>query len=82
VNYLFSQRLPPSGQETDRAGAIIYDCVNGLKCDILRSMDNHNTNKAETAWRLAVASWLQTNGFFIVSVNGKVSPTLYPILVS
>jgi hypothetical protein len=30
VNYLFSQRLPPSGQETDRAGALIY--YSGKSC--------------------------------------------------
>jgi hypothetical protein len=60
----------------------IYDCVNSLKCDILRSMHNHRTTNAETAWRLAVAHWLQTNGFFIVSVNRKVSPTFTPVLVS
>jgi transposase InsO family protein len=36
----------------------IFDCVNSLKDAILRSMDNQDTNHAETAWRLAAAHWL------------------------
>jgi hypothetical protein len=60
----------------------IYDCVNRLKYDILRSMNDQSTNNAETAWRLAASHWLQTNGFFIVSVNGKVSPTFTTFLDS
>jgi transposase InsO family protein len=60
----------------------IYDCVNRMTCAILASMDRQEPITAETAWRLAAAYWLQANGFLLVSVNGKVSPSFTPVLDS
>lgn len=47
-----------------------YEWITNLKHDILR----HEGIKPQTAWRLAVESWLNMKGLITITINGKVSP--------
>lgn len=47
-----------------------YEWITNLKDDIL----SHEEVKPQTAWRLAVESWLNMKGLITITINGKVSP--------
>ncbi|MFI5324033.1 MAG: hypothetical protein ACHQ6U_11005 [Thermodesulfobacteriota bacterium] len=47
-----------------------YDWIIGLQSDILRE----NEVQLQTAWRIAVETWLNKKGYITITINGKVSP--------
>jgi hypothetical protein len=47
-----------------------YDWITGLQSDILRG----NEVQPQTAWRVAVETWLNKKRYITITINGKVSP--------
>ena len=47
-----------------------YDWITGLQSDILRG----NDVQPQTAWRIAVETWLSKKGYITITTNGKCHP--------
>jgi len=77
---LFSSEEKPIFSKLERRE--IYDILMGRVETILRSMDQFGKATRESAWRIAVESWLQSRGFIKVHIPKKVSPNLTPIFCS
>jgi hypothetical protein len=58
----------------------IFEWIKELSCAIMVGLGNSGKRAAEAAWRLAVESWLQLNGFIEVSRGGIVLPYFLPDL--
>jgi hypothetical protein len=58
----------------------IFDWIKDLSCAIMVQLGKPGKRAAQTAWRLAVESWLNINGFIEMSVNGEVLPIFPPNL--
>jgi hypothetical protein len=58
----------------------IFEWIKDLSCAIISQLGKPSKRAAQTAWRLAVESWLHINGFIEVSVNGEVLPIFPPNL--
>jgi transposase InsO family protein len=56
----------------------IFEWIKDLSCAIMVGLGNSSKRAAQAAWRLAVESWLQLNGFIQVSRDGKVLPYFLP----
>jgi hypothetical protein len=57
----------------------IFEWIKNLSCAIMVGLGKSSRRAAEAAWRTAVESWLQLNGFIQVSRNGKVLPYFLPL---
>lgn len=60
----------------------VYDWTKALAGDILTRIEDFSQSAVETAWRIAVETWLRRNGFISVIINGKVLPYFPPNSVS
>lgn len=58
----------------------IYDCVTGKTERILSEMNRRGQAQRESAWRIAMESWLRSEGFIKVHINQKCHPILHPFL--
>jgi hypothetical protein len=58
----------------------IYDLIISYAERILSQMRDRSRKSIDSAWRTAVETWLRWKGYITVSINGKVLPTLNPIL--
>jgi hypothetical protein len=56
----------------------IFKWIEQLSFAIMVGLGKSTTRAAEAAWRTAVESWLQLNGFIEVSMDGKVLPISLP----
>jgi hypothetical protein len=56
----------------------IYEWTIWLTGDILNGAAGNGTLSYESAWRIAVETWLEMRGFITVTTNGKVSPNYLP----
>ena len=56
----------------------IFEWIKNLSCAIMVGLGTSSKRAAEAAWRMAVESWLQKNGFIQVSRDGKVLPYFLP----
>jgi len=54
----------------------IYDMIMDKAERILSAMKQSGTAIKETAWRIAVESWLKSRGFIKVHINQKCHPIL------
>jgi hypothetical protein len=54
----------------------IYDIIMDKAERILSAMKQSGTAIRETAWRIAVESWLTSRGFIKVHINQKCHPIL------
>lgn len=52
----------------------IFEWIKRLSHAIMVGLGKTGQRAAQAAWRMAVESWLQVNGFINVSMGGKVSP--------
>jgi transposase len=52
----------------------IFDWINELTMTLIQVWAVHTQRQAETAWRLAVETWLQRNGVITITQNKKVLP--------
>jgi len=57
----------------------IFDWIKNLSFAIMVGLGRSSKRAAQAAWRTAVESWLQINGFIQVSRNGKVLPYFSPL---
>ena len=58
----------------------IYDMIMERAERILSAMKQYGKSVRETAWRIAVESWLKSRGFIKVHINPKVSPNFTSFL--
>jgi hypothetical protein len=54
----------------------IYDLTMELANSIFNKMKEKGKNAFESAWRIAVETWLRSKRYITVSINGKVLPLL------
>jgi transposase InsO family protein len=66
---------------TKRERRDIYECLMERAERILLKMGQFGSAVKESAWRIAVESWLRSKGYIKVKTDRKVSPNLNPILV-
>ncbi len=66
---------------TKRERRSIYDWVMERVEKILSSMNESGQAVRESAWRIAVESWLRSKGYIRVHINQKCRPVLLPLLV-
>jgi hypothetical protein len=59
----------------------IYDWLMEKTERILSAMHQFGQDVRESAWRIAVESWLRSRGFIRVHINQKCHPILLPFLV-
>lgn len=59
---------------TIRERRIIYEWIISKTYDIFKCMEYKTRKAYESAWRIAVETWLRMKGFINVSINGKVLP--------
>ncbi|MDD5533661.1 MAG: hypothetical protein PHC52_12780 [Syntrophales bacterium] len=55
----------------------IYDWTIWLAGDILDGTGGNDSLTYETAWRIAIETWLEMKGFITVTTNGKVSSNYF-----
>ena len=67
---------------TKRERRNIYDCLMERVERILLSLNQSGQEARESAWRIAVESWLRSKGYIKVHINPKVSPNFTAILAS
>jgi len=67
---------------TKRERREIYDCVTEKAERILSAMNQRGRAERESAWRIAMESWLRSRGFIKVHYQTKVSPYFTPIFGS
>ena len=67
---------------TKRERRNIYDCLMERVGRILLSLNQSGQEARESAWRIAVESWLRSKGYIKVHINPKVSPNFTAILAS
>jgi len=68
----------PAFTKRERRG--IYDWVMERVERILSTMNHSGQAERESAWRIAVESWLKSRGFIKVHINQKCHPILLPFL--
>lgn len=56
----------------------IYNWIKSQTWAILQYMKDKSDKAFNSAWRIAVETWLRMKGFIFVSVNGKVLPNFMP----
>jgi len=66
---------------TKRERRSIYDWVMERVERILSAMNQSGLAVRESAWRIAVESWLRSKGYIRVHINQKCHPILPPLLV-
>lgn len=64
---------------TKRQRRNVYEWIIALQKHILENMKEGQNSSAESAWRIAVESWLRKNGFITVTINNKVLPYSFGI---
>jgi hypothetical protein len=72
----FGSTYKPIFTKQERRG--IYDWVMERVERILWTMNQSGQAVKESAWRIAVESWLQSKGYIKVHINKKVSPNFTP----
>jgi hypothetical protein len=72
----FGSTYKPIFTKRERRG--IYDWVMERVERILWTMNQSGQAVKESAWRIAVESWLQSKGYIKVHINKKVSPNFTP----
>lgn len=65
-----------SYQFTKRQRRAIYDWILERTNYIFEKMDDENLKALQSAYRIAVETWLRMKGFIFVSIGGKVLPNL------
>jgi len=65
---------------TKRERREIYDCVMEKTERILSAMNQSGEGVRESAWRIAVESWLRSKGYIKVHINQKCHPISPPFL--
>jgi hypothetical protein len=65
---------------TKRQRREIYDCVMEKMERIVSAMNQSGQGVRESAWRIAMESWLRSRGFIKVHINPKCHPILPPLL--
>jgi transposase InsO family protein len=65
---------------TKRERRAIYDSIMERVERILSAMKQSGQSIRESAWRIAVESWLKSKGFIKVHINQKCHPILLPFL--
>ena len=65
---------------TKRERRAIYDWVMERMERILSAMSQSDQTVRESAWRIAVESWLRSKGYIRVHINQKCHPILPPVL--
>ena len=76
----FESDKKPFFTKRERRG--IYDWVMERVERILLAMDQSGQAAKESAWRIAVESWLRSKGYIKVHINKKVSPNFTPFFGS
>ena len=71
---MFQDAKPALKAYTLRKRREIFDWINELTRSLIEVSVVHTQRQAETARRLAVETWLQTNGVITVTQNRKVLP--------
>ncbi len=74
----FASTGRPAFSKRERRG--IYDWVMERVERILSTMNQSGQTERESAWRIAVESWLKSRGFIKVHINQKCHPILPPFL--
>ncbi|MDD5358621.1 MAG: hypothetical protein PHX80_05720 [Candidatus Nanoarchaeia archaeon] len=64
---------------TKRQRRNVYEWIVALQKHILENMKDNQKSSAESAWRIAVESWLRKNGSITVTINKKVLPVFQEI---
>jgi hypothetical protein len=59
---------------TRRTRREVFDAINELTRTLMQARAVHTQRQAETARRLAVETWLQSNGVITITQNKKVLP--------
>ena len=54
----------------------IHAQLQEMAADIMAKLEDDRADAAQTAWRIAVETWLRRNGLITVTQNGKVLPCL------
>ena len=68
----------PTFTKRERRG--IYDWVMERAERILSTMNQSGQAVRESAWRIAIESWLRSKGYIKVHINQKCHPILSPLL--
>jgi hypothetical protein len=71
---VFQDAKPALKAYTLRKRREIFDGINELTRTLIQARAVHTQRQAETAWRLAVETWLQRNGVITITQNKKVLP--------
>jgi hypothetical protein len=71
---VFQDARPARQAYTRRRRREIFDRINELTRTLIQARAVHTQPQAETARRLAVESWLQSNGVITITQNKKVLP--------
>jgi transposase InsO family protein len=74
----FASNNTPSFTKRERRE--IYDTIMERVERILSAMNQSGQIVRESAWRIAMESWLRSKDYIKVSTNPKVSPDLFPFL--
>jgi hypothetical protein len=68
-----------TGKFTRRDRKEVYQEITTLAVDIAGQLEEHTQKAADTAFRYAVETWLQSHNVISVTRNGEVLPPLYQI---
>jgi transposase InsO family protein len=71
---VFQEAKPAMKAYTLRRRRETFDWINELTLTLIQVGAVHTQRQAETAWRLAVETWLQRNGVITITQNQKVLP--------
>ena len=55
----------------------VFEQIKALAVDIVEQLDQHTHALAETAFRYAAETWMQSNHIIRVTRNGEVLPSYY-----
>ena len=55
----------------------VFEQIKALAVDIAEQLDEHTNAAAETAFRYAAETWMQSNNIIRVTQNGKVLPSFF-----
>lgn len=70
---------PLVGQFGRRERKEVFEEIKSLAVDIAEQLDQHTNAAAETAFRYAAETWMQSNNVIRVTQNGEVLPSFHQI---
>jgi len=71
---VFQDAMPALKAYTLRKRKETFDWINEMTMTFIEALAVHTQRQAETAWRLAVETWLPRNGVITITQNKKVLP--------